>query len=72
MNNLIQKFTKENTADISAVEEKEFTGYSLLEELFPLLNDYFECETELRSDDLVMRFYNGQKFRLVIDDVSDK
>lgn len=72
MNNLNQKFTKENTADKSAVEEKEFTGYSLIEELIPLLKDYFECEMKLRSNDLLMRFYNGQQFRLVIDNVSDK
>lgn len=47
-----------------AVEEKHFTATELLQELAPLLSDYFWGNVQLTDEGIVITFPNNQKFRL--------
>lgn len=69
MNNNQQKNTKENIADKSAIEEKNFTACDLLQEIIPLIKDYFIGSFEIESNSISMQFLNGQKFRLTAGEV---
>ncbi len=45
--------------------EKQFQGRSLLEEIAPILPDYFFAkEIDMKEDAIEMRFFNGQTFLL--------
>lgn len=62
--------TNEKSAALkAALEEKPFLASDLIEELAPLLSDYFEGNFEQANDKIIMSFYNGQKFELTISEV---
>lgn len=44
-------------------EERPFTGGELICEIYPVLDDYFECKRiGLKNGSVEMEFYNGQRF----------
>ena len=47
-----------------ALNEKEITGKSIIEETEPLIKEFFKGNVEISGDCLVISFLNGQKFRL--------
>lgn len=63
-------FTNEKSAALkAALEEKPFCASDLIEELAPLLSDYFEGNFERVNDKITMSFYNGQKFELTVSEI---
>lgn len=63
-------FTNEKDAAFKAAhEEKPFPASDILEEIAPLLSDYFEGNFVRTQDKIVMSFYNGQKFDLTISEI---
>lgn len=70
MKNRLTTLTNEKNADFKAAREEEsFSASDLLEELAPILPDYFEGNFMQLKDRLIMLFYNGQKFALSISEV---
>lgn len=58
-------WTKEKAeAYHEAVNEKHFTANELLQELAPLLSDYFWGNVQLTEEGIIVTFPNKQKFRL--------
>lgn len=58
---------EKNTADISAaVNEGEITPLQLMQEIQPLLNEYFIGDFEIKNNVLRLIFKNGQNFNLQI------
>lgn len=58
-------WTKEKTeAYQEAANEKHFTANELLQELAPLLSDYFWGNVQLTEEGIIVTFPNKQKFRL--------
>ena len=47
-----------------AVNEKNITGKDIVEEIEPLLREFYHGSVELSGDCLIIRFLNGQVFRL--------
>ncbi|MCI9406730.1 MAG: hypothetical protein HFK06_00015 [Clostridia bacterium] len=61
---------EKNTADISAaVNEGEITPLQLMQEIQPLLNEYFIGDFEIKNNVLCMIFKNGQNFNLQIQKI---
>lgn len=61
---------KKNTAaDITAENEKNITPLQLLQEIQPLLNEYFIGEFNIVNNAVNMIFKNGQNFKLAIGEV---
>lgn len=61
---------KENNAALKAAcEEKPFPASDLLEEIAPLLTDYFEGNVIQKKDKIILSFCNGQKFELTISEI---
>ena len=60
---------KKGTVLKAAREEKFFPASDIIEELLPLLSDYFEGKFLKTKDKILMSFYNGQKFELTITEV---
>ena len=58
-----KKYTESN---LSAKNEECITPIQLLQEIEPLLQEYFIGNFTLKNNALNMRFENGQFFRLVI------
>lgn len=59
----MEKRKEKPNADNYLKKEKPFTGEELLSEIFPLLDDYFECEKiALENGAIRMEFHNGQRF----------
>lgn len=52
-----------------AKTEERFSAYSFLEEIAPLLREYFFGEFVLESRHLSANFPNGQKFEIYISSV---
>ena len=62
--------SKKNTAnDLFAVKEKNISPIQLLQEIEPLLKEYFIGEFEIENNALSMKFKNGQTFKLKICEV---
>ena len=58
---------EKNTADISAaVNEGEITPLQLMQEIQPLLNEYFIGDFEIKNNVLRLIFKNWQIFNLQI------
>lgn len=58
---------EKNTADISAaVNEGEITPLQLMQEIQPLLKEYFIGDFEIKNNVLRLIFKNGQIFNLQI------
>ena len=53
-----------NTAAVAAKDEKPFGKNQLLEEIQPLIDEYFVCNTYIENDELKIVFLNGQNFIL--------
>ena len=60
-----------NTAAVAAKDEKPFGKNQLLEEIQPLIDEYFVCNTYLENDELKIVFLNGQNF-ILGGEVTDK
>jgi len=50
-----------------AANEKNITSKSVLEEIEPLLEYYFNCDYELHANRLTLTFLNGQTVSLTAD-----
>ena len=65
-----QPFNSTNDAALKAArEEKPFPASDIIEELAPLLSNYFEGNFIQTKDKIIMSFYNGQKFELTVSEV---
>lgn len=65
----MEKQDKKNTAnDLFAVNEI-ITPLQLLQEIEPLLKEYFIGDFEIKNNALDFEFKNGQKFKLKICEV---
>ncbi|MDE7088752.1 MAG: hypothetical protein K2O54_01395 [Prevotella sp.] len=70
MQNFEEKHLQKNNAAYSDELRKEnIKPADLLQEIEPLLREYFIGTFELTDDTIKMSFENGQKFRLVIGGV---
>lgn len=47
-----------------AVNEKEITGKSVMEEVEPLLREFYNGSVEMCGDCLIVKFLNGRIFKL--------
>ena len=66
----MEKGSKKNTAyDNDAINEKNITPLQLLQEIEPLLKEYFIGDFEIKDNALNMTFKNGQTFKLNICEV---
>ena len=62
--------SKKNTAnDLFAVNEKNITPIQLIQEIEPLLKEYFVGDFEIVNNSLKLNFKNGQIFKLKICEV---
>lgn len=52
-----------------AKNEAPFPASDLLQEIAPLLEDYFVAEPETEEHALILKFPNGQKFRLSAEEI---
>ena len=57
---------KKNTADDFAAEEGTITPLQLLQEIEPLLKEYFIGSFEIKNAALNLHFKNGQNFKLTV------
>ena len=64
----MEKQNKKNTATDYAVNER-ITPLQLLQEIEPLLKEYFLGDFEIKNNALNMKFKNGQTFILKIGEV---
>ncbi len=72
MKNKTEKLSLEKKAAIKAAEnEAQFNAQSILEELTPLIKDYFIAETESNGKEINISFLNGQKFRICAEEISN-
>lgn len=61
----MEKRKDKPNADNYLKNEKPFTGEELLSEIFPLLEDYFECKNiGFNGKNIEMEVYNGQTFSI--------
>ena len=60
---------EKNVALKAAYLEKPFPASDIIEELAPLLSDYFEGDFIKTKDNIIMLFHNGQKFELSVSEI---
>ena len=60
---------KKNTANDSFAVNEVMTPLQLLQEIEPLLEEYFIGDFEIKNNALNMKFKNGQTFKLTIGEV---
>ncbi|HBN12360.1 MAG TPA: hypothetical protein DD415_01950 [Clostridiales bacterium] len=58
----------EKNANQMAAAEGKFTNQSVIEELEPLLKEYFIGKFELSDEKIILEFKNGQKFCLTVSE----
>ncbi|HIR30071.1 MAG TPA: hypothetical protein IAC90_05410 [Candidatus Coproplasma stercorigallinarum] len=51
-------------AMLAAMREGKFDGMRVLEEIQPLISEFFVCESKKTAEGLLLTFLNGQKFLL--------
>ena len=51
-------------AMLAAMREGKFDGMRILEEIQPLISEFFVCESKKTVEGLLLTFLNGQKFLL--------
>lgn len=51
-------------AMLAAMREGKFDGIRILEEIQPLISEFFVCESKKTAEGLLLTFLNGQKFLL--------
>lgn len=62
-----KKLTEEEiSALFCAVNEKNITGKDVVEEIEPLLKEFYNGNVELGGDCLIIKFLNGQIFKLSV------
>lgn len=67
MKKINKQITEAQMAAIkTAEEEKSFKANEFLEEVQPLLDDYFLGEFKLNDNSIICSFPNGQKVKLVV------
>lgn len=64
-----QNYTIEKPAAVLAAEEQRFCAESLVEEIQPLLNEYFIGEFIIVGKTIELNFKNGQQFLLKAEEV---
>lgn len=68
-----KKFLKKLKEDSDAYEELRneppFKGEELVEEILPVVGDYFKGEFELDGNAIICKFANGQTFRLKAEEI---
>ena len=51
-------------AMLAAMREGKFDGMRVLEEIQPLISEFFVCKSKKTAEGLLLTFLNGQKFLL--------
>lgn len=65
----LKKLQEENEAFEVIRNELPFPASDLIEEIAPLLDDYFEGIFELDEKAITATFPNGQKFRIIAEEI---
>lgn len=67
---MIYNYVK-NTENLTMniIEDETIKPIDLLQEIEPLLKEYFVGGFEIKDDSIILSFNNGQQFRLVIEEV---
>ena len=65
----LKKLREESVAYEELKNEPPFKGEELVEEIQPLLDDYFEGEFEFNGKVVVCKFANGQVFHLKAEEI---
>ena len=60
---------KKTSACLVEVENETIKPIDLLQEIEPLLKEYFIGGFEIKDEKIILSFKNGQQFRLVIEEV---
>lgn len=69
----MEKQNKKNSAEnLSAENEGNITPLQLLQEIQPLLKEYFIGDFEIQNNALKMTFLNGQIFELSVEEANAK
>lgn len=55
---------EQREAMLAAMREGKFDGMRVLEEIQPLISEFFVCESKKTAEGLLLTFLNGQKFLL--------
>lgn len=55
---------EQREAMLAAMREGNFDGMRILEEIQPLISEFFVCESKKTAEGLLLTFLNGQKFLL--------
>lgn len=63
---MLSKNEQNNTSEYDVSREGKITPRQLLEEIQPLLSEYFIGGFELEDGALRLRFFNGQSFKLSV------
>ncbi len=66
MKNIERTLTQD---ELNAKKEPKITAFSLLEEILPLLKEYFIGEIESGDNCLIYSLPNGQKFRIAAEQI---
>ncbi len=53
----------------AAKKEAPFTGATLMQELLPIIAEYFVCNYEIGEENIVLKFFNGQTFKITAEEV---
>lgn len=62
-----EKLTDEETEEL--VNEPKFSRSTLLQEIEPLLKEYFICIVDHSEEVITMSFLNGQKFAVTANEI---
>lgn len=65
----LKKLREESAAYEELKNEPPFKGEEFVEEIQPLLGDYFEGEFEFNGKVVVCKFANGQTFHLKAEEI---
>lgn len=61
---------REKTAHYAAVKnESAIAAEQLIREIYPLINEYFFCNTDCRGKAIHLSFANGQRFILTAAEI---
>lgn len=63
------KYEKNTAAELAAVNEETITPIQLLQEIEPLLKEYFIGDFEIKDNCIRMSFKNGDIYNLTIGGV---
>ncbi len=56
-------------AMLEAMREEKFVGLRIVEELEPIIKEFFVCEATMVDSGLKLEFLNGQKFLLLVKEL---